>query len=262
MPAVKDAVGTVLKALQEDDWVVTRQQPVARTGPNPTEVDLRRGQEVQKLLLYAWTVTHEGEGRSGPNQRVQWTPNHVTAPMIPAAVPFKRGRLAMGVGWWPAYEVFFLFDVWTKRLAKWSASIHVTVDALMKAHAQQQPVVDRRDWDPRIALPWSKADEMIPWTRAQNQRREAVIRPVEPVVFQARKAKIVGHVWGRTATTYLRPGDDMVLINKRKKLIDDSVWRIDSLVPDTTLKPQRVTFDCHRASRITDPHAILNQFSA
>jgi hypothetical protein len=263
MPAVKDAVGIFLSALEANGWTISKQQAIVSSGPNPTEVELRRGQERLRALVYAWTCTHEGEGRPGPNQRVQWTPNHVTSPLVPAPVPFKRGQIPIGVGWWPNDQVFFAFDVWTKRLAKWSTSIHVHLGALQKAHTTGALVEDERRWDPRIAVPAAKADDIITWTiKLLNVRREAVIKPAQSPVYQGSKATIVGKVWGNTATSYLRAGDDMVLIENPKKLLDDSVWRIDKLVEDRSTKPQTITFQCHRASRILDPAAILQQFNA
>src|SRR4051812_5445917 len=147
MPAVADAVGVYIAALEQEGWSVLKRVPVVSSGPNPTEVDLRRGQRTERLLLYAWTCTHEGEGRPGPNQRVQWTPNNTVAHKTLGPVPFKRNRLAVGVGYWPVDEVFFAFDVWTKRLARWSTSIHVHLSALQNARTQQALVVGERKWD-------------------------------------------------------------------------------------------------------------------
>lgn len=262
MPADKDAVGTVLKALDESGWKTVRQKPISEHGPNPSEVDLQRAGKVHKILLYAWTTTHEGLTRNKDDLRVQWTPSFYAPDKTLAPVPFTAGRMPVGVGWWPEERVFFLFDVWTKRLSKWSASIHVTRDALDRAARSRTSAVDERRWDPRIAIPWECAAEMIPWAVGQRARREAVIKPIEAPVYNGQKVTVKAKHWGNLATAYIRKNDDIVLIDGRKKLLTPAIWRVDTVTADTAVKPQIVTFHCHHAAVVHDEPAILRSFGA
>lgn len=264
MPAERDCIGVVLYAFTEAGWSIAKADRLG-TGDSPTIVEMTRGQQRTSLLLYAWTATHEGKTRTKDNLRVQWTPSHRDEP-----VPFKRGLLPMGLGWWPDRKVFFAFDVWTKRLAKYSSSIHVHRDTLESASVAGKLVTEDRAWDPRAAAHFDLIEGLLAWTAAQSTtRREALIAPISPPTINGTKAVIEAKVWGGLATSYVRPkgnivasGDDIVLVGERKRLVDHRIWRIDSVHVDATTKPQIATLTCHQAGVVNNEAQIVARFSA
>lgn len=214
----------LLEALRTAGWKIELCQPVSQGGgPNPTRLDLRRGGKQHKLLVYSWFATNEGKGRDKDDFRIQTTRTH------PGALMTEPGRVTVGFGWERVRRVFGVFDGWTKRETGSSSSVHIK-DALLERGRVEGWVVEDSRWDPRAAATPENAEKAIEWIVAmQEEHREAPLKAKELTHLDRDHAEIVGDVWAGSPASWLREGDRLIATDGKKKLKDESLWRIEEL---------------------------------
>ena len=130
-----------------------------RSAPNPTDVTVKIGRNLQTYTVFAWNITHEGKGRSGDNWRVQATS------FGKKNSPVDIGPLTVGLGWHETYGVWVAFDPWVKRSPGTSSSVHITDELLKTGAATGKIATTHRDhlWDPRLAFTPTHADTIFEW---------------------------------------------------------------------------------------------------
>lgn len=248
----------LLTAVERSGWKVTLREPVgASGGPNPTRVDLSHRQQRRQLLLYAWQVHHEGKGRNKDDFRVQVTRTHTGDAFV-----FEPGRTTVGAGWEPKRDVFAGFDGWTKRLLSGrSPSVHITETVLGQAAADGWAKAGTR-WDERVAFTAENAGLFVGWMGEMNGVREAPLNPIQVTPLGADEAEIVGGFTKGQPTGWIRVGDRIVLVDGRRRLFNNTLWRVTRLDARTAIPPGRrnnrtqVHFFCERTGTIDDPAAV------
>lgn len=102
------AIDEVISAFRAAGQTVTSER--VGSGPNPTRLNLSRGQrQGLALLAYAWKISPEGDGRErkglpAPNFRIQATRSHL-GPLIT-----EKKRLTIGFGIDSGREIIVAFD--------------------------------------------------------------------------------------------------------------------------------------------------------
>jgi restriction-modification system family protein len=247
----------LLKAFRAAGWKVELRQPVSQKGgPNPTRIDLRRGGEVRRFLVYSWYLTNEGKGRTKDDLRIQTTRTH------PGPLMVEDGRVTIGIGWDRRRDVFAAFDGWTKRHTGSSSSVHVKDELLERALEEGWAEGDLR-WDPRATFTAASVDRLLAWVAAaQAEQREAPMKALEMDRLDHETAEIVGDVWRSGPAPWLREGDRLIATDGKKKLVDDSLWRVEELeslsVPTDSgrYNRTRIRFRCRRVGTVRDPGVL------
>ncbi len=249
------AVDDVLARFSDQGWTVVTQEPVHGRSPNPTRVDLVRGRrERLALLVYAWKVTGEGQGRTGTNYRIQTTRSHE------GELLSEPGRLTLGFGVDAAREVIAVFDGWTKRNTGGSSSVHIKRAMLDEAAAVGYATYGP-PWDARAAARFDEIDKLVPWFDAQFKTRLAAVQAMEHSV-SGESAIARADLWDSAPAAWLRPGDRLVLADRAgEHLAVDSIWAVRSLEVTVTTPgryPRRsVTFTCQRHGRVRNEAQVL-----
>ena len=252
-----EPLDNLLKALREAGWKVDLRQPVSQGGgPNPTRIDLRCGNDLQRFLVYSWFLTNEGKGRSKDDFRIQTTRTH-TGPLT-----VEDGRVTIGIGWDRRRKVFAAFDGWTKRHTGSSSSVHVK-DELLKQALTDGWAVDPLRWDPRSAFTPSSAGGLLSWVAAgQAEQREAPVKALEMNHLNHETAEIVGDVWKSGPAPWLRVGDRLIATDGKKKLADGSLWRVEQLesfaveTDSGRYNRTRIRFHCRRVGSVHDEDVV------
>lgn len=248
------AIDDVLAAFGQVGWRVTKQERVCKgRSPNPTRVDLARGQRRLSLLAYAWKLVLEGKGRSGRNYRVEVTRCHEGDLLMEA------GRVTVGFGVDADRQVLAVFDGWTKRATGKSSSVHIRRVTLDKAAAEGYAEEDPR-WDGRAAVRTAEADRLLDWIATQSQTRLTFVQPLDYTIT-GEKAIITADLWDAAPAAWLRRRDKLVLASKSlTTLLDTSFWEVQDVevrvITKTGRNPRRsVTFNCRRFGRVRQNQA-------
>lgn len=247
----------LLTALQAAGWKVALRQPVSQKGgPNPTRIDLRRGNDLRRFLVYSWFLTNEGKGRSKDDFRIQTTRTH-SGPLT-----IEDGRVTIGIGWDLPRNVFAAFDGWTKRHTGRSSSVHVK-DELLEQALTHGWAVDPLRWDPRAAFTPAGVGRLLPWVAAgQAEQREAPMKALEMNLLDHETAEIVGDVWKSAPAPWLRVGDRLIATDGKKKLADDSLWRVEELesfaveTDSGRYNRTHIRFRCRRVGAVHDEDVV------
>ena len=251
------AVDQALAAFESEGWVVAKREPVTVGGrsPNPTRVDLARGRQRLKLIVYAWKITGEGQGRRGTNYRIQSTRSH------PGDLITEAGRYTIGFGIDEGRGVILAFDGWTKRLPSRSPSVHIKRATLDRArddgYAEQQPV-----WDGRVATRLDTIDKVLDWVQQQRKRRTVGFEP-DFLEVNGETATIGCDIHRSEPAMWLRPGDHLFLTTSDfHHLKNPSLWTVDevSIVvtnPGETRPAHRAILKCTKYGAVNDPSRLL-----
>lgn len=252
------AVDQVVDGFRAAGWTATRQERVSGSrAANPTRVDLARGKQQLKLLVYAWKITGEGKGRTGTNYRIQTTRSH------DGDLLTESDRLTIGFGIDEDRGVIAAFDGWTKRATGSSSSVHIERNTLDQArdtgYAEQAP-----KWDSRAATGLDDTDRLLNWLTLQRQTRFAGFEPIDLHV-DGTNAIVSADLWASSPAAWLRPNDRMYLSDRSyEQLRDPGVWAIRH-VNVTVVNPgeryprRRVTFTCTRHGRVNNPQQLLRE---
>lgn len=216
----------LLDALGTAGWVVVRGEAVSgrEQHSNPMRLDLRRGRQRRRLLLYAWRAVHEGKGRAryemgAPRYRVQTTRSH------DGNLLTEPGRVSVGIGWHQDWDVFFAFDLWAKRFTGKSSSVYVEPEILQEALQSGHTPAVREDCL-ELAFTPAGVDALLPWLDKLQTRRTMTLHP--QFVHDApdgESMRMVVDTRRRTRVTWLRSGDYVVL-HDGNALADGTLWRI------------------------------------
>jgi hypothetical protein len=247
----------LLKALRTAGWKIELRQSVSQGGgPNPTRIDLRRGATLRKLLVYSWFATNEGKGRVKDNFRIQTRRTH------PGPLMTESGRITVGFGWERRRQVFGVFDGWTKRETGSSSSVHIK-DELLERGRTEGWAVDGLRWDPRAAAAPEQAGKALEWIVAlQEERREAPLKALNFTRLDDERAEIVGDVWNSSPAPWLRKDDRLIAVDDKKRLADDSLWRVEELEPfkvstgSGSYNRTRIRFLCRRVGTVRDAQVL------
>jgi hypothetical protein len=242
------AVDDVVTAFNGAGWKVLKQESVhGGRSVNPTRVDLARGKQYLKLVVYAWKITGEGKGRAGSNYRIQATRSHDGDLII------EPPRLTLGFGVDAERSVLAAFDGWSKRAKGSSTSVHIKRETLELAaatgYAEQSP-----PWDSWAAVRLNAVEPLLNWIARQRDRRLTAVHPVDYEVSGS-AARVTCDLWDAAPASWLRPRDHLVLVDADgHRLVDESIWEITDLAIAIS-KPSRnarraVTFGCRRYGRI------------
>jgi hypothetical protein len=246
----------LLEAIEDAGWHVDLCEAVSvRGGPNPTRLDLSKGQDRRGLLVYSWNITGEGKGRSRDDYRIQTTRTHEGPLMLEA------DRTTVGIGWDPKRAVFAAFEGWTKRYTGKSSSVHIK-RALLEAAVANGFDEGGERWDRRLAFDSANVAVLMDWLRGLEGRREAAMPALSVERVDPMRAEIVGDVWGASPVPWLRGGDRLVALAKSGDLLDDSLWRIEDLEgfaargSDKRYPRTHVRFRCRRIGQVEDSDAL------
>jgi len=239
-----------VEALEQAGWLLVEQRQFFPTGPNPTVLVARRGRRTLRLLVYAWRITDEGQGRqkagrSDRDYRVQTTRSHEGDLL---ALP---GHLAAGLGWDSERELFAAFDPWIKRTTGSSSSVHITRDLLDRAAADGWAEEERPD-GPECAFRAAEVPRYLGWLMALHQPRYVQLRPdvfdVEPERCHAEVSQP-----GKEALA-LRRGDHFAVVGRGGR-DGQGVWQVEEVVtsrvrPDGGNQRVQLAFDARLIGRV------------
>jgi hypothetical protein len=252
------AVDQVVAAFTRASWVATKQERVSggRTS-NPTRLDLARGKQHLKLLVYAWKITGEGKGRAGDNYRIQTTRSHEGDLLT------EVQRLTIGFGIDQDRGVIAAFDGWTKRATGSSSSVHIERQTLDRArdegYAEQMPL-----WDSRVGTRLDDIDRLLGWISRQRQTRTAGFEPLEFEV-DGPTAVVRADLWASSPAAWLRQGDQLFLADRSfEQLRDPRIWTVRDVSVTITNPGHRyprrtVTFGCTLHGRVNNPDKLLRE---
>jgi hypothetical protein len=205
-------------ALEARGWAVLERARKYSGSPNPTFLSLRRGRVGARLLVYGWRITGEGKGRKKTDYRIQTT----VAGRNP--IEIVPGTTGVGLGWDDQRSVFAVFDLWTKRYANWSDSVHIT-RALLDAAAAEGWAEEMRPDGPEAAFRPDTIDGLFGWLGSQASRRTLPVVPESTSVTGDGLTVVVAKPKQSRATA-ARPGDYLVLVDDAGGLTDHYVWRV------------------------------------
>lgn len=241
------AIEVVLAAFRSNGWAALSTERVSGKGsPNPTRVDLGFARQRLPLMMYAWKLTGEGNGRTGGNFRIQTTRSH------PGELLSEDGRLTLGFGISASGDVVSVFDGWTKRNSGSSSSVYVKQSLLAEA-ADGGLRTDGSPWDARAACRSSEIHLLLPWINRQANRRLAAVQALSYDI-DGQTGTATADLWDSAPAAWLRAGDQMVLVDRTgTKFVDDSIWTVKDLSVNVTRpgrNPRRaVTFTLKRHGR-------------
>lgn len=242
MPAPHDRL---ILALEEAGWTVGERRRAFR-GPNPTLLHIRRGKRRLQLLVYAWRITGEGQGRVRTDLRVQVTRSHE------GVLVTRPGYLTCGIGFYEDYGVFGAFDPWVKRHAGHSSSVHFPRRLLRKASENGTSSRAPAEHGPQFCFRPDAISAFLDWAISLPRRRTLKLSiPEEDFERDGDTARIRCERASRPWADWLRAGDHVVAVRQGAPdgLIDDSVWTIGHIefVAGGAPRAQgRFEFDCRR----------------
>lgn len=214
-------------ALRSDGWHVEQDSQVG-SGPNPSQVLIKKGRLTRRLLVYIWNITGEGAGRKKAGRddldfRVQTTRSHEGDLLSPV------GHLTVGLGWRDELGVFGSFDVWVKRTTGKSSSVHLS-RALLEAAAADGWAEEMRRDGPTCAWKPENVEAYLEWLTARAEPR---VVSVDPLDQSATGETLDLRVDPRQDWHYfaLRIGD-YVVMRQNGVLLDRSLWRVTAVVTD------------------------------
>lgn len=215
----------LVTALTDRGWWVLEQRALYARSPNPTLLSVRRGRLAARLLVYGWRVTDEGKGRKKKGRldrdyRIQTT--------VPGRRPihFVEGYVPVGLGWDEERSVFASFDVWVKRYANWSDSVHFT-RALLDSAAAHGWAVENRSDGPEAAFTPDRVDDLFRWLSRLGDRRTIGLSPESyNIADDTLTLSVANPKQKHSKATWARPDDYVILRNESGDLIDRYVWRI------------------------------------
>jgi len=242
-------------ALAESGWTVTERLPVG-SGPNPSQVQVRRGRLQRRLLVYAWRITSEGKGRKKAGRedldyRIQTTRSHEGPLLTPA------GHVSCGIGWDDERDVFASFDPWVKRYTGKSSSVHFPRTLLDDAATEGWSELDLPKYGPETSFRASEINRFLAWAVGLQRRRLVVLDPDEFHPAEER-AEVIVDWWKEPLVSWLRPGDHLVL-RRASELLDSSIWSIDGIegepqeTPSGKYQRTLLRFRCTRYGVIRNP---------
>lgn len=249
--AIEDVLAKFAKHGWED---VSKERVSSGRSPNPTRVDLAFGNQRMFLVMYAWTVTGEGKGRSGDNFRIQTTRGH------DGDLLSEDGRLTLGFGIDTERDVLAVFDGWTKRNTGRSSSVHIR-RALLETAAEKGFCVDGPPWDARAACRTSDIQLLLPWIDDQTKPRLAAVQAVKHQV-KGENATATADLWDSAPAAWLRIADRLVLADRAgEHLVDDSIWMVKELavavVGEGRYPRRNVAFTLKRYGRVNNESRML-----
>ena len=235
----------LISALEHVGWGIGKKSRAFR-GPNPMLLHIRRGQRRLHLLVYAWKITDEGQGRVGTGRRVQVTKSH-DGPLLTCP-----GYLTSGIGFDEVHGVFGAFDPWVKRYAGYSSSVHFSLELVMEAAREGTSRRDLAEHGPQLCFRPDAISVFLDWAVSLRQRRTLRLSvPEQHFERQGDTARIWCERVSAPWADWLRTGDHVVAVRPGAEgtPIDDSVWTVDSIrfVGDNAPRAQgRYEFDCRR----------------
>ena len=242
MPPPHDSL---IAALEDAGWTIGERSR-AFTGPNPTLLHIRRDKRRLQLIVYAWKITGEGQGRARRDLRVQVTRRRDEVLMT------RPGYLTCGVGFHEDYGVFGAFDPWVKRHARHSSSVHFPRTLLEEAAQSGTSSRAHAEHGPQFFFRPDAISEFLDWAISLRQRRTLKLSiPEEDFERDGDTARIRCERARRPWADWLRAGDHVVAVRQGAPddLIDDSVWTVDHIqfVAGGEGHAQgRFEFDCRR----------------
>jgi hypothetical protein len=244
MPARPHDVFT--DALEAAGWTIIDIQRESVTSANPTRLSLRRGRRRIPLLVYAWNISDEGEGRQKAGRQDRDYRIQTTVPKK-GKIELPNGYTWVGLGWDGERGVFAAFDPWVKRHARWSSSVHIHRSLLERA-ATEGWAEELRDDGPEAAFVPTRVDDLLSWLGRIGAPRTAKIMPAETTQIDDDTVVVLANTQRRNPlATWMRVGDSFVL-HDGGRLLDWHVWRITAIEPEwepTGSKRERLRLRYH-----------------
>jgi hypothetical protein len=217
-------------ALTDRGWsVLDRRQPSARSD-NPTLLTVRRGRVGVRMVVYAWRITLEGQGRHKASGQLDYRVQ-TTFPGRVGGFDFgiAPGYTVVGLGWDSEREVFASFDPWIKRFAKWSDSVHIHRALLDDARRAGWAEEERTD-GPEAAFVPDRVDGLFSWLAGLTRKRTVAVAPDEYHLRGSEQieARVQSKQRFNPRATWLRTGDYLV-VRDAAGLLDPHVWKVTTV---------------------------------